>query len=437
MEITMKYRNYQITNSATHLGRKKMKTTLAALIITSSFSVSQAFETVTVNESFSTFNEVDAKPYLSVSEEYHDLQRRQADLLANSNELSSLRVQYAHAQLWSLYNDTIFIYWNHELQRRLLQLEQVDNDSVTAAIQSLVYNAVNFSGTTSCNYFGENSLECSIASIQNINKGVHNRSQEIFSSAGAKSWIADWTHRWQQTLLMTTGYIELKQDMDQFLVDNPDVPDYFQLQQDFSVKSAELLADSSVVAKVNDYTQQWSSEMQAILNKTDYSAQMADYNQRSTVLLEADSEYALMNQEGERLTKSLKNLMQEIHSKVVNCTGLGYGNRCFDPQFNYFLQSSLSSYSSTVNQELINSAQLTEKYYQFANSFAKDPKVQSLQKKTANKLQVTLEPVSSELQNAQDTYIERVFSIEIIYDKLADLWDQIKEVGLQLGFIQS
>lgn len=415
----------------------KIKTTLTALIIAGSCTLAHAFETTVANESFSNINEVDAKPFLSVTEELHDLQRSQADLLVNSNELSFLRTQYAHAQLWYLYNDTAFIYLNHEMQRRLLQLGQVNTDSVSAAIQSLVYISANFTGTTPCNYFGVNSLECSIADIRNINKRIQNRNKQIFSSTGAKLWFSGWAKRWQQTLQMTAGYVELKQDMDQFLAVNPDVPVYFKLQQDFSVKSAEFLTDSAVTAEVNDYTQQWSSEVQAILNRTDYNAQMTRYNQRSKILLETDPGYLLIQQDAERLAHSLENLMQEIHSAVVNCKSWGYGNRCFDPQFNYILQSSLPSYNSTVNQELINRAQLTEEYYQFAHVFAQAPKIQTLQKETADKLQVTLEPVSTELQDAQESYIERIFSIEIIYDKLANLWDQLKEIGLQLDFVQS
>ena len=143
---------------------------------------------------------VDAELTSLLTDEISDLQRRQADLLANSNDLSTLRVQYAHAQLWYQYNDTEFVYWSHEMKRRLLQLKQVNTNSMTTAIDSLVYISINFRGTVPCNYFGSNSLECSIANIQSINNWLQKRNQQIFSATGVASWFADWANRWQQTL---------------------------------------------------------------------------------------------------------------------------------------------------------------------------------------------------------------------------------------------
>ena len=380
---------------------------------------------------------VEAESSLSPSDELGDLLRRQADLLANSNELSTLRVQYAHAQLWYQYSDTEFVYWSQELKRRLLQLKKVNANSIATAIESLVYISVNFPGTVPCIYFRENSVECSIANMQSINNWLQKRNQQIFSATGATSWFVDWANRWKKTLQITDGYAELKQDMDQFLVDNPDLPVYFQLQQDFSTKSKELLADTGVAAKVNDYAQQYSSDLQAILNTTDYTKQLTHYNERSKTLLETNPDYVLLQQDSERLTKSHENLMQGIHSAIMNCIRRGYGNRCSDPQFNTFLKSSLPRYSVAANEILINSARLTEKYYQFQFTYSRNPEVRALQEETANKLKVTLEPVLLELQDAQETYVEHVFSIKMIREKLVELWDQLQEIGQQLGFIQS
>jgi hypothetical protein len=370
------------------------------------------------------------------AEQLVDLQRRQADLLANSDELSSLRVQYAHAQLWYMSNDTEFVYRSQELKIRLAQLEQVNTDWISAAVQSLVNLAAIFPGTAPCSYFGSNSLECSISNIQSINNWLQKRNQQIFAATDATAWFTNWAERWQQTLEMTQGYGDLKQDMEQFLADNPDIPVYFQLQQDFSVKSAEVFADADVAAEVSGYAQQFSADVQAILDRTDYNTQLAQYNERSKTLLETNPDYVQLQQESVQLAKSLEDLMQGMHTAIANCMDWGYGNRCFDAQFNYFLQSWLPSYNSAANQALFNHAQLTEKSYQFWHHIAKDPAVQVLQQESADIFKATLVPVLSELQDVQETYIERLFSIEIIRKNLMDLWDQLVDIGEQLGFVQ-
>lgn len=371
--------------------------------------------------------------------ELTDLQHRQAKLLANSNALSTLRVQYAHAQLWFIFKDTSYVYWNYELKRRLAQLEQINTALVSSAFQSLVNLAINSPGTAPCSHFGNNSLECSISSVQSINNELQKRSQQIFSATNASKWFAEWSKRWQKTLETTQGYLELKQDIEKFLVDNPELAGYLQLQQDFNIKSAELLAETNVdIAKeLNEYTQKFSDELKTILDATGYNAQLALYNERVRTLVETNPDYVLLQLESAQLAESLENLMQEIHAAIMNCTNEGHNNLCFDSGFNNFLQSLLPQHNVAANQVLTNYAWLTEKNYQFWNNFAMDPAIQSLQKESTEILEATLEPVIPELKDVQETYYERVFSIKIIREKLMELWNKLVNIGEQLGLIQS
>lgn len=365
-----------------------------------------------------------------------EIQQQQADVLYTSDALSNLRVQYSHIQMWFLYRDPQFIYWSQEVENRIRQLQQVDQGSLAAAQNNLQQIAAMSPGAEPCAITGNDSLECALHTTQTLGMQLQQRSQQIFSSADATAWFNDWSTDWSNQLASTDGVTALQQDIEQFNVDFPGYQTYLDTLQQVNAKGAQLVADPAIAAAMNDFAQTYSDDVQTLMGMTDYQSVFDSYLEQGQAMVESNPEYQTLQSEIARLTQNLAQLRQSIHQTVNNCFQSGIGNSCFDPNVNTGLQALLPNFSKASNQSLVAVVQLTERASIFWYQFSKDPAARDLKQRSMDDLQASLAPIVQDLEAAYDNYISNIFSIAAIREHLGNLWDQLTQLGRNLGLVQ-
>lgn len=389
-----------------------------------------------------------ASPPLSpVEERYLALAQHQMDVMYREPALSTLRAESNAAQLLLLYSDPLYSFWSYELDALLQQIvtTRPSYRRAAALAQTIASYTTppNDNATLEARYSQRLELAALNAQVDaetrawlaanptvgrqlaEIAAQQASRVQQLVASPTARAYDSDWSRRYQEAFVNSSGFRSLSRELEQIFTDFPAFQEYLQLNREVVellpslANHPRVVAVSQMVAEVNasptvarafaEAYEEFTDDVDEELDDTTYKAEVERAYERLNGLIEADPNYKLLRETQFLAVLRSQELQKRIHDAVANCAAT-LDQYC-DPYRNPQVLALLPAYNQGNFNLLLTVGQFYEVYNQFMYEFSRSPAYLDLQRESQERVEASLAPVRSELAAAQQEFMDEVNEI--------------------------